>query len=270
MTTSDGSPIHGSPIHGSLTAAAATNYASPWIDYNRFLTLGSVQAITLILLLLVGPWAEANFNFSGWKQDADGYRAAMTVAKGFNEPALIYYSKKNCGWCRRLNNSYLRNRAVASYLQNFSKVEIKSDRHKKNAKLLERHQITDFPTLLVSVPAVSKSKRSVSPFERSRSLTPDEFIQHIDQQIASIYHEEAVNAFKNEELQQAESLLLKALERHKQSIPYLYQMAEIYDHWGKKTQLRSYQQKAISYYKRVLQLDTTHNLAKAALNRLKG
>jgi tetratricopeptide (TPR) repeat protein len=243
-----------------LTSSDQINHSSLWL----------IAATALCILVLAAAKAEANFALTGWKQDADGYRAAMTVAKGFNEPALIYYTKKNCGWCRRLNNSYFRNRAVASYLKNFSKVEIKSERQKKNAKLIERQQITDFPTLLVSVPAISKSKRNVSPFDRSRSLTPEEFIQHIEQQIASIYHEEAVKAFKNEELQLAESLLLKALERHRQSIPYLYQMAEVYDHWGKKTNLRSYKQKAISYYKRVLQLDTTHNLAKAALNRLKG
>ena len=221
------------------------------------------------LIIAISSTSHAKFELPNWKRDAQGYRAALTVAKGFKEPALIYYNKKNCGWCRRLNNNYFRNRSVAAFLKNYSKVEINPERSKKNASLAEKHDIKEYPTLLLSLPHVSSSKRNISPFARARSMTPEEFIEHIQQQLASIYNEAAMEAFKQVELQKAEKWQLKAIENHQQSVHYLFQMGQIYDTWGSQTQLKAYQQKAANFYKKALQLDANHELSKTALHNLR-
>jgi tetratricopeptide (TPR) repeat protein len=82
-----------------------------------------------------------------WRPD---YNQARHEAAQKSKPLLLEFVSENCVWCKKLETTTLRDPAIAALL-NEQYIPIKID-PQRDAALIQKLQITSFPTLLLAAP----------------------------------------------------------------------------------------------------------------------
>gem|GEM_PF-3068576 len=106
------------------------------------------------------------FVSTGWLLDAQGYEDALKLSERYNVPILVYAYTDWCQYCRRLEQSLLRDVQVNQVMSQFVKVKINPENSEANQRLFRQWGGRGFPTLFVQGVDNHQPKRIRGPFSK--------------------------------------------------------------------------------------------------------
>lgn len=140
----------------------------------------SIRGCIGFLVLL---WAGAAFGgpagWGDWRHGSSGHALALSAAERADAPLVVYFHVDWCGWCQKLNGSYLRNGAVREVLTRVQKVEINPERGRPERGLFEEYGASGYPAFYVFVPGSGERPVRLTPFQGGREEPLAEFAERI-------------------------------------------------------------------------------------------
>ncbi len=217
----------------------------------------SICGILSFLILYPHKTASAN-NFSGWYHGAPGYAEAIEEARNSETPMVMYFHTEWCKWSKKMNTHYLDSYEVDNFLSTIPKVEINPEKGSAEKTLSQKHNVTGYPTFLVSIPSLGNPERRVSPFKKGSQLSTDEFIGAVRKNILTIYNKAGYSFFQKKQFENA----IKYYEMAINTNPH-----DAYAHYGKglvhhtvafETRNTQLLEEAEAAYMNALEIDPNH------------
>lgn len=111
-----------------------------------------------------------------WRTGASGYEEAAAEAKASGAPLVLYFYTDWCGFCRRLDSTYLSSPEVQGFLSSAAKARVNPESGAPERELASRFGVRGYPVFLV-FPASGGGPRRVHPFRGGGDASPSEFAE---------------------------------------------------------------------------------------------
>lgn len=149
---------------------------------------------------------------NGWPNGTASYKKIHTAASKDQRPLLVYFYTDWCSYCKRLNREYIKSALFQELSGGLYKVQINPEKSRKAERLFKvKYQGTGYPTVIVSIPGLSKQFRKYHPFSRQGDMTPGEYVNQIRGAIAGEYNRHAYSLFEKKQYKTAREYLYKSL-----------------------------------------------------------
>jgi thiol-disulfide isomerase/thioredoxin len=226
----------------------------------RLVRLGAYGAVCC----LITGFAAA-FSLSGWEEGANAHRRVVANAVESEEPVVVYFQTDWCPWCRRLNDSYLRQDEVRHSLEQVRKIAVNPENGAEEKALLQRYGATGFPAFYVFVPAFEGRPRRLTPFRKDDADTPAQFAEKIREAIAHEYDAHGYDLSTRGQDKQAIAYFEKALGYDPDNAYACHSLAVTYQRLAAQTHDAGLLARAKEYYHRALAIDPTDGASQRAL-----
>ncbi len=115
---------------------------------------------------------------AGWYEGAAGYERARLERSRRDAPLIVYFHTDWCAYCRRLDEEFLANDAVAGWLNRSLRVAINPEDGDAELALARTFGIGGYPGFFVLRPG-SEEARRVHPFRRGRTISTAQFLEEL-------------------------------------------------------------------------------------------
>ncbi len=141
--------------------------------------LKNILIFSFVALLLLS----CSDSFAGWEKQGNSFNNAIELSKKENKNIILYFHASWCKTCTYFDKNYLKDEKLKKYLDNFVKISIMCDQNQikeDDIKLILKYKIRQYPTILLLSPDSPDKFKDISPYDSSRFLGIDEFINKID------------------------------------------------------------------------------------------
>ncbi len=217
------------------------NYGEVWMS--RF--------IILLALIFISIQSFAN-ELPNWPK---GYEYPKVIKKASKDqtPLIIYFYTDWCSYCRRLNNEYLTTKVFKKLSSELQKLQINPEKSSKAHSLFKsKYKGTGYPTLIVTVPGISKEFIKLHPFSKQGDLTPKQYVTKMRTGISGIYNIEAFKLFEKKRYKESRQYLYKSLAYNTNDKNALVLIAKTYHQEGYEKQDSVLLKKAKVVYEKAL------------------
>ena len=109
-----------------------------------------------------------------WRTGASGYDEAAAEAKASGAPLVLYFYTDWCGFCRRLDSTYLTSPELQAFLSSAAKARVNPESGEAERELASRFGVRGYPAFFV-FPSGGGGPRRVHPFRGGGDATPADF-----------------------------------------------------------------------------------------------
>jgi len=223
----------------------------------------------LLFAIFFSPNRVLANDFSGWYHGASGYDDAIQEAKYEEKPLIIYFHTAWCKWCKKMNNNYLASYEVDDFLREIPKVEINPDNGVAEKSLTKKHNVTGYPSFLVSVPSVGSRNERVYPFRKGSDWTNDEFINAIREKIINVYNKKGYSCYQGKQYEEAIKYYEMAITIDPEDAYAYYGKGIVHHTVAFKDRDAILLEEAETDYLNALEIDPNHTGSKRELIRLR-
>ncbi len=227
-----------------------------------------MTACVVLTGLMINSRALA-YDFFYWDHGATGLEAALYGAELAERPLILYFHVQDCGWCEKMNDTYLATEAVENFLMEMYKVDIDPNRGEDEAALISQYGISRYPALLITVPALKTEPERVHPFLKDKEMSVEEFVQAIKTRIAYIYSKIAYNSFEKKAYEEAIKYNQLALESDQNNVYVYFALGMVYEKMGEETRDIDTLREAEINFLRAIEIDPNHQDSKKALEAVR-
>jgi len=139
----------------------------------------SKSILIFIFVLLVG----CSDPFATWEKQGKSFNNAIELSKKENKNIILYFHASWCKSCTYFDKNYLKDEKLKKYLDNFIKISIMCDQNQikeDDIKLILKYKIRQYPTILLLSLDSPDNFKDISPYDNSKFLGIDEFINKIE------------------------------------------------------------------------------------------
>ncbi len=222
----------------------------------------------LCILTFFSPMEALSFNFYGWERGAEGYDAAYSDAVRNDKPLIIYFRTNWCGWCKKLDNTYLASSEMKYLFNLVEKVAINPEKGQNEKTLAKEYGVRGYPTVLVGLPSFDDQVSRVSPFRGGSALSVTDFRKEIKKKISDHYTREGISHHQNMDYYDAAASYRRATDYNRKNVTALYNLGVAYEEMAHQQQYPHYLKRAKESYRKALEIDPGHVQCDAALDRL--
>jgi len=225
-------------------------------------------ALAVFVLIGFRDYSEA-YDFAGWEQGAAGYEKAEKAARDSEEPLIVYFYTSWCGYCKKLDKTYLSSADVQSVLEPIRKVAIDPEKGSADRTLQITYGVRGFPAFFVTIPGLGSPPVQVHPFMMRGSMSTADFSKAIKMVIGRQYNNKGVSLVNEKNFEQALGYLDKALSFYDGNPDLYYNRGQVYYELAQKPKDLSLLTKAEESYQAALTIDGNHQRSQEAPARVR-
>lgn len=114
----------------------------------------------------------------GWYEDAEGYARARSEWADRPVPLVVYFHTDWCSFCRRLDDDFLAQDDVSTWMNRALRVAINPEHGDAELALAREFGIRGYPGLFVFAPG-AETPRRVHPFRRGHTIKASQFLSEL-------------------------------------------------------------------------------------------
>ncbi len=225
--------------------------------------------VILAILVIFSSKHSYSYEFYGWEHGAAGYNLARSYALESEKPLILYFHLEPSIWNERMNNEYLANYLIESYLKDIPRAELDPDKGIPENKIISQYEVEAFPAFLVLIPSINDEFKRIHPFGET-DLSVQEFLNNLKETISYEYNSLAFSYFEKKDYENALKYYELSSRYNPESAYIYYAIGMIYNYmYHNQKGNTDFLTKAEENYKKALELDPGHAESKEALEKLK-
>lgn len=221
----------------------------------------------LLILLFFSNKIQA-YDFIDWYHGSLDYDLIIEDLIDEEKPLILYFHTDWGKWSKKMDNDYLASYEVELFLSDLEKIEVNPDGGKADKALCDKYGVTEFPSLLVSIPSLNEKAHSVYPFYKGTDLSIDKFIAIIKEKIVTQYNKKGETLYKKKQYEEAIKYYEMTIEFDSENVYAFYGKGVAFHALGNEKQDVDLLEKAEKNYRSALQIDRNHQQSKLELNKV--